>query len=232
MIEVRSAADRFLTRADGRTTWHSFSFGMHYDPHNVGFGALVALNDELLPVGTGYPDHPHLDTEIVTLVLSGALRHQDSRGNAGVLLPGDVQVLSSGSGVVHTEVADAGAIEPTRFLQAWVRPDESGLPPSYAGTRVRLDSALTGLASGDGSAILPVHTRGATLHAARLSPGEVVTLPDAPRLHVFLAAGAGDLTGTDASYPLDTGDAAHLVHDAGTLTSTAPDTLLLAWSLP
>jgi hypothetical protein len=84
-IEVRRAADRFVARAEGRTTWHSFSFGGHYDPANVGFGALVAHNDEHLPPGTGYSDHPHHDVEIVTLVLEGALRHTDSTGRSGVL---------------------------------------------------------------------------------------------------------------------------------------------------
>jgi len=85
-IELRRAADRFRTDEAGRTTWHSFSFGTHYDPGNIGFGALVAHNDEHLPPGTGYPDHPHRDVEIVTVVLAGALRHTDSEGRTGVLV--------------------------------------------------------------------------------------------------------------------------------------------------
>ena len=128
VIEYRSAAGRAVTRAEGRTTWHSFSFGAHYDPQNTGFEALVAHNDEQLPPGTGYPDHPHADLEIVTWVLTGALRHTSTTGS-GVLGPGQVQRLRAGSGVVHAEVADGA--EPTRFLQAWIRPDEPGLRPDY-----------------------------------------------------------------------------------------------------
>ncbi len=128
MIEYRPGADRFVTRAEGRTTWHSFSFGAHYDPGNVGFARLVAHNDERLPPGTGYDDHPHADLEIVTWVLTGALRHTSTVGS-GVIGPGQVQRLSAGSGVVHSEVADGP--EETRFLQAWVRPDEPGLEPDY-----------------------------------------------------------------------------------------------------
>ena len=227
-IEVRRGADRFLTRADGRTTWHSFSFGTHYDPHNVGFGALQALNDEQLPVGTGYPDHPHLDTEIVTVVLTGALRHRDSAGRAGVLRPGDVQVLSAGSGVVHAEVADESAVGPTRFVQAWLRPDEPGLVPSYAGTRAQPGPSWTCLASGDGGA-LPLHVRGAALHAARLDPGQDLVLPDAPRLHVFVATGGVRLTAGDDGHGLAEDDAARLLDDGGTLTATAAGTLVLLW---
>ena len=97
MIEYRPAQDRFRTEAEGRTTWHSFSFGAHYDPHNIGFGSLVAHNDELLPPGTGYAEHPHTDLEIVTWVLSGALRHTSTVGSA-VIGPGQVQRLSAGAG--------------------------------------------------------------------------------------------------------------------------------------
>ena len=135
MIEYRPAQDRFRTEAGGRTTWHSFSFGAHYDPGNVGFASLVAHNDELLPPGTGYDDHPHTDLEIVTWVLSGALRHTSSVGSA-VIGPGQVQRLSAGAGVVHSEVADGR--ETTRFLQAWVRPDEPGLVPGYVSAEVAL----------------------------------------------------------------------------------------------
>jgi redox-sensitive bicupin YhaK (pirin superfamily) len=229
--DVRRGTSRFVTESSGIRTRHSFSFGAHYDPHNVGFGALQALNDERLPEGTGYPDHPHLDTEIVTVVLTGALRHRDDAGGTGVLLPGDVQLLSAGAGVVHSEVADETAEGPTRFLQAWLRPDEPGLVPSYAGTRARLGPSWTSLASGDAGA-LPLHTRGAALHAARLDPGRELALPDAPRLHVFVATGGVRLTTADDRHDLGTDDAARLLDDGGTLTATAPDTLALVWALP
>ena len=227
-IEVRGPRDRFVTVADGHTTWHSFSFGVHYDPHNTGFGALVAHNDEVLPAGTGFPDHPHVDTEIVTWVLSGALRHTDSARNTGVVVPGQVQLLSAGTGVVHSEVADGA--EQTRFLQAWVRPDESGLVPSYAAAEPEpVRNALTCLADGDGGGAIDLHARGASLHAGDFDAGAAVPLPDAPRLHVFIAAGAATLG--DREIPA--GGAGRLVHEGGRLlTATRPDTSVVVWALP
>ena len=132
MIDVRRAAERFTTRTDWLTSRHSFSFGPHYDPVNVGHAVLVAHNDDVVAVGAGYDTHPHSDTEIVTWVLEGSLVHRDTLGGSHVLGPGAVQLLSAGTGVLHSERNDAaGAARPTRFVQMWVRPDEPGLPPGY-----------------------------------------------------------------------------------------------------
>src|SRR5687767_9863095 len=97
-VEVHRAADRFVTTYGGVVSRHSFSFGRHYDPLNVGFGTLVCHNDDELQPRRGYDEHPHRDLEIVTWVLQGELRHRDSAGNSGVIVPGLVQVLSAGSG--------------------------------------------------------------------------------------------------------------------------------------
>jgi uncharacterized cupin superfamily protein len=102
VIDVRRAAERFSTRTEWLASRHSFSFGEHYDPANVGFAALVAHNDDVVAVGAGYDTHPHADTEIVTWVLEGSLVHLDSRGGSHVLGPGSVQLLSAGSGVLHS----------------------------------------------------------------------------------------------------------------------------------
>jgi redox-sensitive bicupin YhaK (pirin superfamily) len=225
-IEVRAPGDRFLTRAEGRTTWHSFSFGAHYDPANVGFGPLVALNDELLPPGTGYDDHPHRDAEIVTWVLSGALRHRDSAGHDAVVGTGEAQVLSAGSGVVHSEVSASGG--PTRFVQCWLRPDTADLAPSYATARPDVRGALVVLASGD-AAGLPIHVSGASLSAAALEPGEQVLLPPARRLLVFVATGELLLGGR----ALPAGGEARLLEEPSQqVTATTPDTRVLVWALP
>lgn len=225
-IEVRAPGDRFLTRAEGRTTWHSFSFGAHYDPANVGFGPLVALNDELLPRGTGYDDHPHHDTEIVTWVLSGALRHRDSAGHDTVVGAGEVQVLSAGSGVVHSEVS--ASVEPTRFVQCWLRPDSTGLAPSYAADRPEVQGSLVVVASGS-RAGLPIHVRGASLSVAALDPGEQVELPPAPRLLVLVATGELLLEGRS----LPAGHEARLVDEpARSVTAAMAGTRPLVWTLP
>jgi hypothetical protein len=231
VVDVRRAGSRFTTEAPGVTTRHSFSFGAHYDPANVGHAVLVAHNDDRVEPGHGYDLHPHADLEIVTWVLSGSLVHQDSEGHAHVVGPGQVQLLSAGSGVRHSERNDApGAGEPTRFVQMWALPDQSGLRPTYALATVD-PHGLTPLASGIPGldAAVGIRTAGAALHVARLAPGESVTLPDAPRLHVFVARGAVDLEGAGV---LDDGDAARFTAEAGPrLTATGPAEVLV-WQLP
>lgn len=221
-IEVLPSASRFRTVGKGRDTWHSFSFGAHYDPHNVGFGALMVHNDDHLGPRAGYPDHPHVNTEILTWVLTGALHHRDDLGHEGVLEAGQVQVLSAGSGVIHTEYAEA---RETRFVQSWLRPDDVDLVPSYA--RAGVAGGLTRVAAGDGSA-LRLHARGAACHVAELAAGAEIQLPDAPRLHVFTATGAA-LIGERL---LESGDSARLIHEGGRLLKADSATQLLIWSLP
>lgn len=224
-IEVRRASDRFATRDQGRTTFHSFSFGAHYDAGNLGFGAITAHNDEHLPAGTGYPEHPHRDVEIVTLVLEGALRHTDSGGRVGVLGPGEVARTSAGSGIVHAEVADpaAGPGVTTRFLQTWLRPDEPGGVPSYAVAGGAAPTELTEVVGPDGA--LGIGTRGARLHVGHVEAGGVV-LPDAPLLHVFVP----DVTVTIGDRELTPGDAARLLDEGGRELTVEHPGLLVVWS--
>lgn len=222
VIEYRLARERFRTAAEGRTTWHSFSFGAHYDPANVGFGTLVAHNEELLPPGTGYADHPHVDLEIVTWVLSGALRHTSTVGS-GVIGPGQVQRLSAGSGVVHSEMAHGS--QDTRFLQAWVRPDEPGLVPDYRVSEVTLDGGWTRVADGEGRGLVPISAQGTSLHAAELTAGQRLTLPEAARLHVFVAHGQAML----GERLLEPGDTARLVGEGGRPVTAEEDSQLVVW---
>lgn len=219
-IEVRRAADRYLTETDGRSTAHSFAFGEHYDPANLGFGAVIAHNDELLAVGAGYDAHPHRDTEIVTWVLSGALRHTDDLGHTEVIVPGQVQVLSAGSGVTHEET-NAAAV-PTRFIQTWLRPDEVGLEPRYSVESVFETDGWTVLAGNGG-----IHLNAdATLYLGRSS--ETLALPQAHRLHAFVLEGAINI----GEREIRPGSAARLVDEGGRLIqATSPDTTLLVWAL-
>lgn len=232
-IEVRRAPERFVTRAEGRTTWHSFSFDRHYDPANVALGSLVCHNDDLVLPGHGYPRHPHREVEIVTWVLDGRLRHQDSTGAGGTVGRGLVQRLSAGSGVEHTEVTDGA--QPVRFVQMWVRPDVSGLGPDYAQRDV--SDALAGggwvvLASGRPThaeaAAVSLRNEAAVLHVARLVPGQDLTVPDAALLHLFVAEGAVDLEGAGA---LAEGDAARLRGSGGQRLTTRTGAEVLVWEL-
>jgi hypothetical protein len=226
-IDVRRGSDRFVTRAEGRTTWHSFSFGGHYDPRNVGLGALVAHNDERLPPGTGYSDHPHADLEIVTVVLDGALRHTDSEGRSGVLVPGELARTSAGSGIVHAEVAapDLAPGVSTRFVQTWLRPDEPGGPSSYAVREVGRPADLVEVVGPDGA--LGIGTSGARLLLGSLEPGQQVALPQAPLLHVFVP----DATVTLGERQLGPGDAARLTDQGGRKLTVERAGLVLVWAL-
>jgi hypothetical protein len=235
VIDVRRGAERFTTRSEGITTRHSFSFGTHYDPDNVGFAVLVAHNDDVVAPGHGYDTHPHRDTEILTWVLEGRLRHEDSQGNAGVIHPGLAQRMSAGRGVLHSERNDGpGAAVPTRFVQMWLRPDDSDLDPSYQqhdlSASLSPGAGLLPVASGIAGldAAVRVCTSGAALHVARLAVGEAVALPDAPRLHLFVARGSVDLEGAGH---LGEGDAARIAVDGGPdVTATTPAEVLV-WQL-
>jgi redox-sensitive bicupin YhaK (pirin superfamily) len=221
-IEVRPPDGRAVTLAEGHTTLHSFSFGSHYDPANLRFGAIVAHNEELLPAGTGYPDHPHSDLEIVTLVISGALQHRDSSGHDGVVRPGQVQRISAGSGIVHSETAD---IE-TRFIQVWVRPDESGLVPSYAleGFEPRAGQLLC--VAGDGG-VVGLASAGTSMHVGQADQGTGMVLPDAANLHVFVATGSV----TIGERLLVAGAAGRLTDQGGRAATVAADgTELIVWA--
>ncbi len=164
-VALYAGSQRSSSTADGRVTRHSFSFGPHYDPANLGFGPLVCHNDDVLDPRSGYPDHPHSELEIVTWVLEGALVHTDSTGERHVVEAGRAQVLSAGTGIRHSEVADPGSGR-CRFVQAWLTPTAAGGEPSYVlGEAPPPGSGLVDVAGGDG---LPLGTRGARLLVARL----------------------------------------------------------------
>ena len=155
-VSVLEASKRFVSAADGVLTRHCFSFGEHYDPANTSYGPLVAFNDTVLQPGAGFSTHRHAGVEIVTWVIEGMLHHEDSTGHHGDIVPGVVQRLSAGSGVVHTETSPPGtwlppAIAAPWFLQMWLKPDEPAGAPGYAQAAVdpaTLDSGLVVVASG------------------------------------------------------------------------------------
>ena len=230
MIDVRRADSRPHTRIDWLDSRHSFSFGHHYDPSNTGHGLLLVSNDDRVAPGGGFGPHPHRDMEIVTWVLSGRLSHRDSEGNEGEIYPGLAQRMSAGTGIVHSEM-NASSIEEVHFVQMWVPPDTSSIPPGYEQLDVNasLDSGgLRPIASGrDHGDAISIHQRDAVLWGARLTAGERVTVPRAAHVHVFVAVGEADLAGAGTLFE---GDAARLT-DAGTPTITAgkDGSELLVW---
>lgn len=238
-VEVRRAADRPRSSTAWLESWHSFSFGPHYDPTNTHHGLLLVNNDDVVTAGTGYDTHPHRDIEIVTWVLHGSLVHRDSTGQAGLIYPGLAQRMSAGTGILHSERNDSWRLrgeahrEPVRFVQMWVVPDEPGGAPGYAQREVDVDlrsgalvPVVSGLDGHDGA--IHIGNRHAGLHAARLGPGQHVELPDAPFLHLFAARGAVDLEG---SGPLAEGDAVRLTATGGQRVHAIGDAEILVWEM-
>lgn len=222
MIDVRRAGERFHTDLGWLDSWHSFSFGHHFDPYERGHGLLVVNNDDRVAGARGFGTHSHQDMEIVTWVLAGQLAHADSTGAEGVLYPGLAQRMSAGTGVRHSEMNPIG--EESHFVQMWVVPDRRGVEPSYEQRDINDELAtgrLVAVASGQGhEGALHLHQGGAVLWAGRLPPGETVAVPEAPHVHLFVALGEAALEGAG---PLDEGDAARLT-DAGSAALTAGST--------
>lgn len=210
-VEIRRRTARFVEREEGRITYHSFSFGAAYDPGRLRFGPMVCHDDHHLGRGRGFPPHTHSGLVVVTRVLSGALEHTDSTGTTTLVEPGSVAVLHAGSGVEHSEIA---AAPQTRFVQVWLAlDDDSGAAgdPSYA------------VVPGDA-----VDLPGASMRAHRLDGGERLTLPAAPRQHVFVATGA--LTRFSLAEPLSAGDAIEMVDHPEAEVTAAVASELLVWT--
>lgn len=197
-IDVRRAESRPHTRIGWLDSHHSFSFGHHYDPSNVGHGLLLVSNDDRVAGGTGFDTHPHRDMEIVTWVLSGRLEHKDSEGNHGELYPGLAQRMSAGTGIWHSEM-NPSATDEVHFVQMWVPPDTERIDPGYQQLDINAEldkGGLQPIASGKGhDAAISIRQRDAVLWGGRLKADETVTVPDDRHVHLFVAVGDAELEG-------------------------------------
>ncbi|MFM7675219.1 MAG: pirin family protein [Synechococcus sp.] len=201
-LVFRPAAERFHSRLRWLDSWHTFSFANHYDPAWLGFGPLLVINDDTIAAGQGFGMHPHRDMEIITVMVEGQLNHRDSMGHAEVLRAGEVQRMSAGTGVVHSEMNEGDV--PCRLLQIWIQPSSSGIAPSYEQKPFAIGSGWTPLLDPErAEGALAIH-RPVRLWRAQPLAGETLRLPiDAGRLGwIQLIDGAGALDGQ----PLQRGD--------------------------
>lgn len=245
--EIRRGVDRARTRTEWLDSRHSLAFGSHYDPDDTHFGLLLAHNEDLVQPGPGYPEHVHRDVEILTWVLAGSLRHHDLAGDSTLIHAGQLHHISAGSGIRHTE-SSAREDRPVHLVQMWLSPDEFGLAPSHRALRVgdRLDSGelvvlASGLAEPGDQDVLRIRQRDAALSVARLPAGATLTLPAAPFLHAFLAAGSvtvqaatgGGLAGGEVGggQALVAGDALRITGGGGERVSADQPAELLVWQL-
>jgi redox-sensitive bicupin YhaK (pirin superfamily) len=182
MITIRKAKDRGHADHGWLDTSHTFSFADYWDPRHMGWGPLRVLNEDRVAAGTGFPTHAHRDMEIITYVLEGALEHRDSLGTGSVIRPGEVQRMSAGTGVRHSEY-NASKTDPVHFLQIWIEPARRGVAPGYEQKtfgEAERRGRLRIIAAPDGrEGAVTIH-QDATVYATTLARGERVTHAAAP----------------------------------------------------
>ncbi len=229
MITVRKSAERGHADHGWLDSRHTFSFADYYDPDHMGFRALRVINEDRVAPGKGFGPHPHRDMEIVSYVLAGALAHKDSTGTGATIRPGEVQRMSAGTGVVHSE-HNASREAPVHFLQIWLLPDQRGMAPGYeqkafadlAG-RMRLVASPDGA---DGSLVIHSNAR---LYAGILAAGQTAEVPLAAGRHgwVQVARGKVRVNGRD----LEAGDGASVSEERALRLEGVDDAEVLAFDL-
>ena len=232
MLEIRRAAERGHAQHGWLDSWHSFSFADYYDPAHMGFGPLRVINEDKVAPGQGFGTHGHADMEILSFVLDGALEHKDSMGNGSVLRYGDVQRMSAGTGVRHSEFNHSPE-SPVHFLQIWIFPDRNGLQPSYE--EKHFDPAskrgvlrLIGSPDGrDGSVV--IH-QDAMLFASILDGEDRVehALQPGRGAYVHVARGSVEVGGQR----LQAGDALKVTGEASIALANGSDAEILLFDLP
>ena len=208
MISIRKAGDRGHFDHGWLDTYHTFSFGDYHDPRHMGFRSLRVINEDIVQPGMGFPTHGHRDMEIVTYVLEGTLAHRDSLGTGSTITPGEVQRMSAGTGITHSEF-NHSQDEIVHLLQIWILPERSGLSPGYeqkAFTDAERRGVLRLVASRDGSqGSVTVH-QDVRLYASLLDSGTTVEHALAPGRHAWIQVARGAVALDDQ--PLSAGDGA------------------------
>ena len=231
MITIRPGHERGRTRLEWLDSYHTFSFDRYYDPAHMGFGHLRVINEDRVAPGRGFGTHPHRDMEILTYVLSGALEHQDSLGSGSVIRPGEVQRMSAGTGIAHSEYNPSSS-EPVHLLQIWILPGRRGLPPGYEQRNFSVEEMrgrLCLVAAKDGrDGALTIH-QSADLLVARLNAGDEARheMPAGRKAWLQVAKGTVTLNGQ----ALQAGDGAAVVEERVLRIASQADSEVLLFDL-
>jgi redox-sensitive bicupin YhaK (pirin superfamily) len=232
MISVRRGSERGYADHGWLKSFHSFSFADYYDPEHMGFGPLRVINEDRVAPGMGFGTHGHRDMEIISYVLDGELAHKDSMGNGSVIRPGDVQRMSAGTGVRHSEFNHSSA-QTTHFLQIWIEPAVRGIAPGYEEKRfeaVDKRGRLRLIASPDGAGGSVTIHQDARVHAGLFDGGESDTLQLAPGRRAYVHVARGTLRVGDQL--LSAGDAAMITDAESVVLSDGEGAEVLAFDLP
>ncbi|KGF73515.1 quercetin 2,3-dioxygenase [Neosynechococcus sphagnicola sy1] len=208
MITLRPAQERGHAHHGWLDSFHTFSFASYYDPQHMGFSDLRVINEDRIAAGAGFPNHSHQDMEIVTYVLDGALEHQDSMGNRTIIRPGEVQRMSAGTGVTHSEY-NPSPTDAVHLLQIWILPEQLHLQPSYEQKfypPAEKQGQLRLIASQDGREETVTVHQDMSLYAATLAPDQAVTYEIPSDRRVWLQVVRGAVTVNQS--PLQAGDGA------------------------
>jgi len=232
MIAKRPAGERGHANHGWLDSFHSFSFAGYHDPAHMGFGPLRVINEDRVAPGRGFGAHSHRDMEILSYVLEGELGHRDSTGSGSTIVPGDVQRMSAGSGVTHSE-ANPSRDKAVHFLQIWIEPDRTGIPASYEQAHVGADAKRGRLApiagpAGSGAAVT-IH-QDARLYAALVDGDESVEHALAPGRRGYVHVARGSLRANGVA--LDAGDALKLEGEARIVLDGGRDAEVLVFDLP
>ncbi|MDT5121724.1 MAG: quercetin 2,3-dioxygenase [Acidobacteriota bacterium] len=228
MITIRKSEERGHFDFGWLNTYHTFSFDQYYDPRFMAFRSLRVINEDRVQAGHGFPTHGHRDMEIITYVLEGALEHKDSMGTGSVIRPGDVQKMSAGTGVRHSE-ANPSQDEPVHLLQIWIMPDTEGIKPDYQQKRFETEEKrgrLRLVASPDGEDDSITIQQDARVYASLLEPSQQVVHELKPNRHAWIQVARGAVEVNEQT--LNQGDGAAISNESQvTIEGLEPSEILL-----
>jgi hypothetical protein len=231
MITIRQAEERGHANHGWLDSHHTFSFANYYDPKHIGFRTLRVINEDRVSPSNGFGTHGHRDMEIITYVLEGALEHKDSIGTGSVIQPGEVQRMSAGTGILHSEF-NHSQTQPVHFLQIWLLPEKKGLSPSYEQRNfspAKTPGKLHLVAARDGRENAVTVHQDVDLYAADLKEGDRISYTLKPQRHAWVQVARGTITLN--SLPLNTSDGAAISEETDVVIEATKDAEILLFDL-